>query len=125
MSMVSGSPLFQKQDGSAAYSIVRVPLTGDAPLADIALVEIVQRSLGRGEGFQTQAFNPLPGGGLQIAWTGRLSQGATPAKPVSGTVLAKQQRAQVFLVVVAALETAVNELPQVAASVFNSLTLAP
>ena len=123
VSTTAGSPLFQLPDGSLAYSVVRVPLSSDAPLPDIALVETARQALGNGEGFQTQTFTPVPGGGLQIAWSGRLSQGAAPPQPVSGTVLAKQQGAIAYLIVVAALESGAPQVPQVVSTLVDTLQI--
>jgi hypothetical protein len=100
-----------------------VPLNSDTPLTDIGLAEVAQRTLGRGEGFQTQTFNPLPGGGLQISWTGRFTQGAAPPQPVSGTVMVKQQGAQAYVLVVSALETAVPQVPQVVSVLLDTLKI--
>lgn len=123
VSSVGGSPLFQNDTGSLAYSLVRVPLNTEAPLPDIGLVEVTRQALNNGEGFQTQAFSSVPGGGLQIAWTGRLSQGSAPPQPLSGVILAKQQGAEVYLLVVAALEDAVPQVPQVVSLLSDSLTI--
>lgn len=122
-SFAAGSPLFQNGDGSLAYSVVRVPLSGEALLSEIGLVEIVQQALGQGEGFQTQTFNTVSDGGIQIAWTGRLSQGAAPPQPVSGTVLVKQQGAEAYLLVVAALESATDQVPDLVSTLAGTLVI--
>ena len=123
VSSVSGSPLLQNADGSLAYSVVRVPLNSEAPIPDIGLVEFAQQTLNNGEGFQTQTFTLVPGGGLQIAWSGRLSQGGTPPQPISGTALAKQQGTEVYLLVIAALESGVSQVPQLVSLLSDSLTI--
>jgi hypothetical protein len=123
VSTVSGSPLFQKGDGSLAYSLVQVPLSNETPLPDIGLVELTRQTLDNGEGFQTQTFTSVPGGGLQIAWSGRLSQGSAPPQPVSGVILAKQQDATVYLVVIAALDSGTSQVPQLVSLLSNSLTI--
>ncbi|MEM9505981.1 MAG: hypothetical protein AAGA01_18750 [Cyanobacteria bacterium P01_E01_bin.43] len=123
VSSVSGSPLFQTADGSLAYGVVRIPLTSDGPVSDIGLVALAQQTLGNGEGFQTQSFIPVPEGGLQIPWSGRLSQGNAPPQPVSGTVLAKQQGATVYLLTIAALESAAPQVPQVLSTLSDTLTI--
>jgi hypothetical protein len=123
VSTVVGSPLFQRGDGSLAYSVVKVPLNSETPLTDIGLAEVAQQTLGRGEGFQTLTGNPLPGGGLQIIWTGRLTQGAAPPQPVSGTVLVKQQGAQAYVLAVSALESAVPQVPQVVSVLLDTLKI--
>lgn len=115
-----GSPLFVSPDGSLAYSLVTVPLGSETPLTDIALVQLTRQTLDNGEGFQTQTFTSVPEG-LQIAWTGRLSQGSGPPQPVSGSVLAEQQGARVYLLVVAALDAAAAQVPQVLVTLADSL----
>lgn len=122
-STFAGHPLFQLPGGDLAYSIVRVPLNGEAALSDIALVELARQALDNGEGFQTQSFSPVPGGGLQIGWTGRLSQGAAPPQPISGTILAKQQGAEAYFLVVAALEAATEQVPQVLVTLSDTLKI--
>ncbi|MBD0335012.1 MAG: hypothetical protein ICV62_05955 [Cyanobacteria bacterium Co-bin13] len=106
VSSAGGSPLFQRPDGSLAYTVVVVPLSpGSAdPLPDVALVRAAEEAFGSGEGFQTTGFQAVNGGGLQIGWRGRLSQGSAPPAPVTGTILAKQQGENVFLLTVAATE---------------------
>lgn len=120
---VAGAPLFQTVDGNLAYSVVQVPLATAAPLPEIGLVEIAQQTLGNGEGFQTQTFSPLAGGGLQIAWSGRLSQGAAPPQSVSGTILAKQQGPTAYLLVVAALAEAEPQVPFVVTTLAETLEI--
>jgi len=123
VSSAAGSPLFQASDGSLAYSIVRLPLTSDVPLSEIGLVEVAEQTLGDGEGFQTQTFSTVAGGGLQIAWTGRYTQGGAPPQPISGTILVKQQGAEVYLLAVAALEPAVAQVPAVVSTLAETLTI--
>jgi hypothetical protein len=112
VSSAGGNPLFQRPDGSLAYSVVVVPLTPGTPdpLPDVALVRAAEEAFGAGEGFQTTGFQAMNGGGLQIGWRGRLSQGAAPPAPVTGTILAKQQGANVFLLAVAALEAGADQV---------------
>lgn len=120
---VSGSPLFQAEDGSVAYSVVTVPVSNEAPLSDIALVEIAQQTFESGEGFQAQAFSTVPGGGLQIAWTGRLSAGAGPPQAVSGEILAKQQASEVYLLVIAAMEDGGANVSQTVSTLVSTLKI--
>lgn len=109
----AGSPVFYADDGSIAYSVVQVALGSESPLSDLRLVEIAQSTLGKGEGFQTQTFNSIADGGLEIAWTGRLSQGSGAPQPVSGSILVRQQGADAYVLAVAALQSAVNQVPSV------------
>ncbi|MEM9118000.1 MAG: hypothetical protein AAGD09_08970 [Cyanobacteria bacterium P01_F01_bin.56] len=104
-----GSPLFTLPDGSLSYSVVQLPLDSENLLPEVTLVALTNQALNNGEGFQTQTFTSVPQG-LQIDWTGRLSQGNSPPQPISGSVLANQQGARVYLLVVAALEEAAAQV---------------
>lgn len=115
-----GSPLFTLPDGSLAYSIVQLPLDSETPLPDVTLVALANQALNNGEGFQTQTFTSVPQG-LQIDWSGRLSQGNRPPQPVSGSILANQRGATVYLLVVAALEEATAQVPQTVVTLAESL----
>ena len=123
VSSAAGSALFQLGDGSLAYSVIWVPLNSDSPLPDIGMVDIAQETLGRGEGFQTQTFSTVPGGGLQIAWTGRLSQGTVPPQSVSGRILVKQQGAEAYVLVVAALEDDSAQVPAIVSTLMETLVI--
>lgn len=115
-----GAPLFTLPDGSLAYSVVTVPLANESPLSEVALVALANQALDNGEGFQTQTFTSVPQG-LQIEWTGRLSQGNGPPQPVSGSILANQRGATVYLLVVAALEDATAQVPETLVTLADSL----
>ena len=117
---ISGAPLFTLPDGGLAYSVVRLPLGSDTPLSEVALVALARQTLNTGEGFQTQTFTAVPQG-LQIAWTGRLSQGAGPPQPMQGSMLVRQAGAEVYLLVVAALEAANAQVPPTLVALADSL----
>lgn len=117
---VSGSPLFQAGDGSLAYSVVRVPV-GEAPLSELGLAELVQRTLGQGQGFRAQPFDTLASGDIQVGWTGQLSQGSSPPEPVSGIVLATQENTAAYLLVVAALADATDQIPAAVSALVDTL----
>ncbi|MBD0268462.1 MAG: hypothetical protein ICV77_09220 [Cyanobacteria bacterium Co-bin8] len=123
VSSAGGSPLFQRPDGSLAYTVVVVPLApGSAdPLPDVALVRAAEEAFGSGEGFQTTGFQAVNGGGLQIGWRGRLSQGSAPPAPVTGTILAKQQGENVFLLTVAATDAGAAQVGDAIASLAPTL----
>ncbi len=118
----AGSPLFYAGDGSLAYSVVRVPLSSNAPLSDLGLAEVVQRTFGKGEGFQTQAFSTIEGG-LQINWTGRLTQGSSGSQPISGSILVRQQEADAYVLAVAALASGANAVPGVLTLLADTLVI--
>lgn len=111
VSTVAGNPLFQRPDGSLAYTVVVMPLGANAPnpLPEAALVQAAEKTFGAGEGFQTTGFQAV-GGGLQIGWLGRLSQPPAPPQPMTGSILAKQQGDSVFFLMVAATEAAAAEV---------------
>lgn len=107
---VANAPLFQNADGSLAYTVTVEPLGTDSPvsLPDAELLRTAQAVFGDGEGFQTQGFQAVDGG-LEIAWRGRLSQTGPPV-PIQGKILAKQQGNAIYLLMVAATETGVDQL---------------
>lgn len=123
VSTAGGSPLFQAPDGSLAYAVVLVPLDANAPdpLPDVALLRAAETALGQGEGFQTANFQPVEGGGLQIEWTGRLSQGSGPPQPISGRILAKQEGMTIYLLTVAGTETGSAQVEPATASLVPTL----
>ncbi|MDA0673698.1 MAG: hypothetical protein O3C67_08360 [Cyanobacteria bacterium] len=106
----AASPVFTGPDGSLAYSVVVVPVATETPLAEIALVELVQSTFGRGEGFQTQSFSPVEGG-IQVNWTGNFTPSMPPSVPMTGAVVAQQRGDAVYLVMVAAQATAEAQVP--------------
>lgn len=125
VSTAGGSPLFQTPDGSLAYSVVVMPLDATAanPLPDVALLQATEAAFGKGEGFQTSSFQTVAGGGLQIDWTGRLTQGGGPPQPVAGKVLTKQQGEAIFMLMVAALEEGQPLVPEAINSLADTLII--
>jgi hypothetical protein len=112
VSTVSGSPMFQAADGSLAYTVVVVPQPAGTPdpLPDRHLALIANETFGDGEGFMASNLQSIPGGGIQLDWTGRLSQGNAPPQPVAGKVFVNQRGSNVYLLLVAATEAG---MPQV------------
>jgi hypothetical protein len=117
-----GNPIFSAPDGSLAYSLVTVPLSNEAPLADVALAAVVQDTFGNGEGFQTQGFQAT-NQGLQVAWTGLFSQGSQPPVAMAGTVVAQQRGTTVYLLMVAAQPAAQAQVPEVVGALLDSLQI--
>lgn len=117
------SPLFSQPDGSLAYTVVTVPLSpGTAdPLPDVALMQAAQKAFGLGEGFQTTGFQSVEGGGLQIGWLGRLSQPPSSPQAISGSILAKQQGGNIFLLLVAATADGAEQVPAAIATLAPTL----
>ncbi|HIK45985.1 MAG TPA: hypothetical protein IGR64_14050 [Leptolyngbyaceae cyanobacterium M65_K2018_010] len=103
VSTAAGRPVFQAPDGRLAYTVAIAPLPAGVALASEAdLLNAAQQTFGRGEGFIPGDTQPLPGSGLRMNWTGRLSQGAGPPQPISGKIFARQRDRSVFLLLVAA-----------------------
>jgi hypothetical protein len=109
VSTAGGSPLFQATDGSLAYTVAVAPLTF-AETPEAALVAAAQSTFGNGEGFVAGNVQPIPGGGVRINWSGRLSQGTTPPQPITGKIFARQRENNVFLLLVAATPVAEAQL---------------
>ena len=114
-----GAPVFTAPDGALAYSVVVASLPTETPLADIALVELVQDTFGRGEGFQTQTFTPVEGG-LQVNWTGNFTPAMPPSIPMVGAVVAQQRGTAVYLLMVAAQEQAADQVPTTLSALLSS-----
>lgn len=103
VSRAGSAPLLQAPDGSLAYTVAIAPLPSGAAMATEAdLVQVSQETFGQGEGFTTGDVQAIPGGGLRINWTGRLSQGAAPPQPMVGKIFARQRGSEAFLLMVAA-----------------------
>jgi hypothetical protein len=103
VSQVGSSPLLQAPDGSLAYTVAIAPLaSGPQPAAEADLIGAAQQTFGHGEGFTTGDVQAIPGGGIRINWTGRLSQGGSPPQPISGKIFARQRGSEAFLLMVAA-----------------------
>lgn len=120
LDQAAGAPVFTAPDGALAYSVVVAPLATETPLADIALVELVQATFGRGEGFQTQTFTPVEGG-LQVNWTGNFTPAMPPSIPMTGAVVAQQRGTAVYLLMVAAQEQAADQVPTTLSALLSSL----
>lgn len=122
VSSVGGNPLFQATDGSLAYTVAVAPLpTASSPEA--AMVAAAQSTFGDGEGFVTGDVQPIPGGGVRINWTGRLSQGAAPPQPITGEIFARQRQAEVFLLMVAATGTSEAQVADAINTLGSTLTV--
>ncbi|MCG8367782.1 MAG: hypothetical protein MJA27_31170 [Pseudanabaenales cyanobacterium] len=109
---VANSPLFESADGRLAYTLVVLPI-GDGKVTttvtDAALVQAAQKTFQAGEGFRTTGFQPIEGGGMQISWMGSLTQQGLP-QPIQGIIVARQAEANIFLLMVAATEPAVDQI---------------
>lgn len=125
VSQAGSSPLFQAPDGNLAYTVVISALAPNSPdpLPDVVLLQLAKDTFGQGEGFQTTGLKALPGGGLQIDWSGRLSQGSGPPSPVEGRILAKQRGTEMFLLLVAGVKAGIPQLQDAIATLGSSLTV--
>jgi hypothetical protein len=123
VSSAGGSPLFQAADGSLAYTVAVAPLP-TAPTPDAALIAAAESTFGAGEGFVAgDDVQPIPGGGIRINWSGRLSQGAAPPQPITGKIFARQRREEVFLLLVAATSVAEPQLSDAINALGGTLTV--
>ncbi|NJL44658.1 MAG: hypothetical protein HC922_00710 [Leptolyngbyaceae cyanobacterium SM2_3_12] len=131
VSQAGAAPLFQAPDGGLAYTVVIAPLSpeppgteiGAEPVTENTLVAVAQKAFGQGEGFLTSGLQPIPGGGIQIDWTGRLTQGATPAQPITGKIFARQRGREVFLLLVAATDAGATQLADAITTLGSTLTV--
>lgn len=119
VSTVGAAPLFQAPDGSLAYTVVVSPTEPNASNTD--LVQLATATFGQGEGFTPLGQRALPGGGLQINWTGQLFQAGAPPQPITGQIFAKQRGSDVFLLMVAATEAGADQVGDAIASLGSTL----
>ena len=123
VNIAANSPLFESADGSLAYTLVVLPI-GDgevtSTVTDAALVQAAQTTFQQGEGFRTTGFQPIEGGGIQIDWMGALTQQGPP-QPIQGRIVARQAGANIFLLLVAATEPAVDQIFEVVSTLAGTL----
>ncbi len=123
VSSAGGSPLFQAADGSLAYTVGVAPLP-TAPTPAAIRAASAESTFGAGEGFVAgDDVQPIPGGGIRINWSGRLSQGAAPPQPITGKIFARQRREEVFLLLVAATSVAEPQLSDAINALGGTLTV--
>lgn len=124
VSRAGTAPLIQSPDGSLAYTVAITPLPSGANLATEAdLVQVTQQTFGRGEGFSTGDVQAIPGGGIRINWTGRLSQGTAPPQPITGKIFARQRGSEAFLLMVAATADRDAQVADAIVTLGNTLTV--
>ncbi len=123
VSSAGGSPLFQATDGSLAYTVAVAPLP-TATTPDAALIAAAKSTFGAGEGFVAgDDVQSIPGSGMRINWSGRLSQGAAPPQPITGKIFARQRGNEVFLLLVAATSAAEPQLADAITALTGTLTV--
>lgn len=124
VSTVAGAPLLQAPDGHLAYTVAVSPLPpGKTSLAEAELVTLAETTFSQGEGFLAGNPQPLVGNGVQLSWTGRLTQGASPPQSISGQIYARQRGDSVYLLLVAATEAGAAQVSDAIAALGSSLTV--
>lgn len=126
VSSIGNAPLIESGDGSLAYTVVVLPQVNGQPfdqfVTDAALAQAAQQVFQRGEGFQTTGFQTVVQGGTLISWTGSLTIGGQ-TQPIEGVILARQAAGTIFLLLVAATETGVDQVSSAIATLANSLQI--
>lgn len=124
VSRAGNAPLIQAPDGSLAYTVVIAPLPSEVATASEAdLVQVTEATFGPGEGFTAGDVQAIPGGGIRINWTGRLSQGAAAPQPISGKIFARQRNSDAFLLLVAATADREAQLSDAIVTLGGTLTV--
>ena len=124
VSTVADAPLLQAPDGSLAYTVAVSPLPPDrAALSEAELVAIAEQTFRHGEGFLLGPPQPIAGNGVQISWTGRLTQGNAPPQPIAGQIYARQRGESIFLLLVAATDAAQAQVSDAIAALGSTLTV--
>lgn len=123
---LAGAVLIESPDGSLAYTVVAqsqptgVPIGFASGVDSELLGKIATTVFQRGEGFRPGLPRPEAGGGVAIDWTGSLTL-AGKAQPVGGTVLVRPQAQTILLLLVAATESAANQVPAAIAALDKTL----
>ncbi|NMF82840.1 hypothetical protein [Nodosilinea sp. P-1105] len=124
VSTVANAPLLQAPDGSLAYTVAVSPLPPDrAALSEAELVAMAEQTFRHGEGFLLGPPQPIAGNGVQISWTGRLTQGNAPPQPIAGQIYARQRGDSIFLLLVAATDAAQAQVNDAIAALGSTLTV--
>ena len=124
VSPLAGSALMESRDGSLAYTVLvrsqgELALNGTTTFINDALAKIAQTAFQQGEGFQTGQWQTIPGG-IKMDWTGSLTI-AGKSQPMSGVILVRQLPTDVAMILIAATESAVGQLPGAVSALVDSL----
>lgn len=125
VSPLAGSALIESRDGSLAYTVLvrsqgELALqNGDATFINDALAKIAQTAFQQGEGFQTAQWQSIPGG-IKMDWTGSLTI-AGKSQPMSGVILVRQLPTDVAMILIAATQSAVEQVPGAVSALVDSL----
>lgn len=121
---LAGSALVESRDGSLAYTVLvrsqgELALNGTTTFINDALAKIAQTAFRQGEGFQTGQWQAIPGG-IKMDWTGSLTI-AGKSQPMSGVILVRQLPTDVAMILIAATESAVGQVPGAVSALVDSL----
>lgn len=121
---LAGSALMESRDGSLAYTVLvrsqaELALNGTTTFMNDALAKIAQTAFQQGEGFQTAQWQAIPGG-IKMDWTGSLTI-AGKSQPMSGVILVRQLPTDVAMILIAATESAVGQVPGAVSALVDSL----
>lgn len=125
VSPLAGSALIESRDGSLAYTVLvrsqgELALqNGTTTFINDALAKIAQTAFQQGEGFQTAQWQAIPGG-IKMDWTGSLTI-AGKSQPMSGVILVRQLPTDVAMILIAATQLAVEQVPGAVSALVDSL----
>ncbi|MCY7320409.1 MAG: hypothetical protein LH660_01040 [Phormidesmis sp. CAN_BIN36] len=125
VSPLAGSALIESRDGSLAYTVLvrsqgELALqNGTTTFINDALAKIAQTAFQQGEGFQTAQWQAIPGG-IKMDWTGSLTI-AGKSQPMSGVILVRQLPTDVAMILIAATQSAVEQVPGAVSALVDSL----
>jgi len=124
VSPLAGSVLIEAPDGVLAYTVVVQPVQREVfdqqPLDNFALAQVARTAFARGEGFSSSAIPvDLPTGGVQVNWSGSLTI-AGQTQPVQGVILARQTGSDVLLLLIAAAQGGIEQIPNAVAALVDT-----
>ncbi|MGB3512480.1 MAG: hypothetical protein WBA93_25235 [Microcoleaceae cyanobacterium] len=118
--VIAGLPVVESPEGNLAYTVVVKPQVSTRQLDNEALAKIAIEELEGGEGFQPGQFRAIAPGEIILPWSGSLTM-ENNTQFMSGVVLARNRGRNVFLLLISAMETKADEVPQVLRVLSNSL----
>jgi hypothetical protein len=119
VSPIGDAVLVESPKGALAYTALAQPATAGFVTPD-TLAEMAKNAFQRGEGFQTGGTQAIPGGGVQLDWSGNLTIGGM-TQPVNGVIIAKPAGTQVLMLLIAATAAGADQVPNAAAALIDSL----
>ena len=116
---IANGSVIEASDGSLAYTVVVLPtFDPDVTLTGAALAQLARETFQQGEGFVTREFQPTSNG-IKVNWQGRVT--TRGSQTLSGSIFARQEGDQVFLLMIAATEAGQATLADAIASLPPSL----